>query len=294
MIGQRESHCPGARPCIGARFSPLWVAEVGIMEREDKVVWITGASSGIGAALAVAYARRGARLVLSSRRREALEEVVRHNGLSPDRIALVPLDLGEPETLAAKAVTGLAAFGRVDVLINNGGVSQRSLARETRLEVDRRLMTVNYLGTVGLTKAVLPAMIERGYGRIVTVTSVVGKFGTPYRSSYAASKHALHGFFDSLRAELRGTGVGVTVLCPGFVRTDVSLNALTGDGTPQGTMDDAQAAGMSPERCAERMITAIEAGRREVLIGGREILAVHLNRLLPGLFARVIARAKVT
>lgn len=265
------------------------------MAFQGKVVWITGASSGIGAALAGAFARRGARLILSARRADALAEVeAASRAAGGGETALLPLDLADGESLGAKAGEALSRFGRIDLLVNSGGISQRSLAKDTGIEVDRRLMEVNYFGTVALTKAVLPHMLERRGGRIVVVTSLTGLFGTPLRSGYAASKHALHGFFDSLRAELAGTGVEVTLVCPGFVRTAISNNALTADGTAQGTLDRAQAEGMDPDDCAARILAGIESGRREVLVGGREVWGVHLSRWFPGLFARLIARARVT
>ncbi|HSK38276.1 MAG TPA: SDR family oxidoreductase [Arenibaculum sp.] len=260
----------------------------------DKVVWITGASSGIGAALARAFAARGARLVLSARRMAALEAVRAGCAGDPARIRLVPLDLADHAALPERARDALGQFGRIDILVNNGGISQRSLVKDTALEVDRRLIDVNYLGTVALTKAVLPHFLEQGRGHIVTVTSLVGIFGTPMRSGYSASKHALHGFFDSLRAELADTGIRVSLVCPGFIRTDVSINALTADGSAQGTLDRAQAEGMDPDACAVRILAGIAAGRREILVGGREVMGVHLARWFPGLFARLVSRARVT
>ena len=188
----------------------------------------------------------------------------------------------------------LARCGAVDVLVHNGGVSQRSLARDTSPEVDRRLMETNFLGPVALTKALLPSMLARRSGHVVVVSSLVGKIGTPLRSGYSASKHALHGFFDSLRAEVWREGIRVTIACPGFIRTEVSVNALTGDGSPQGTMDEAQAHGMAPADCAEAIVRAVERGKDEMLIGEKERWAVHLARFLPGLFHRLIRTAKVT
>lgn len=263
------------------------------MSWEGKVVWITGASAGIGEALARAFAARGARVVLSARRAERLE-AVRAGLPSPDEHLVLPLDLADPESLAAAAASAHARCGRIDVLVHNGGVSQRALARDTALAVDRRLMEVNYFGAVALTKAVLPAMLARRSGHVVVVSSLVGKIGTPLRSGYAASKHALHGFFDSLRAEVWREGIRVTVACPGFIRTEVSVNALTGDGAPQGSMDDAQAHGMASSACAAAIVRAVERGADEVLIGGKERWAVQLRRFFPGLFNRVIRTAKVT
>ncbi len=188
----------------------------------------------------------------------------------------------------------LAKTGGVDVMVHNAGVSQRSRAIETKISVDERIMRVNYLGPVALTKALLPSMVARRRGHFVVVSSLVGVFGTPLRSSYSASKHALHGFFESLRAEHFGDGLRVTVVCPGFVQTEVSRNALTGDGTPQGTMDAATGAGISAEQCARGLVDAAAREREEVYVGGRERFAAYLRRYAPAVFSYMIRRAKVT
>jgi dehydrogenase/reductase SDR family protein 7B len=263
------------------------------MDHTDKVVWITGASAGIGEALAHEYSRRGARLVLSARGAARLEEV-RSACADPGRHLVLPLDLSRPDSYGQACAEVIDRLGRVDILVNNGGVSQRALAADSGLEVDRRIMETNYFGTVGLTKALLPSMIERGSGHIVVVSSLVGKIGTPLRSSYAASKHALHGFFDSLRAETWRQGIRVTIVCPGFIHTNISVNALTGDGTPQGTMDRAQSKGMSASECATKIVRAVERNRAEVYIGGREVLGVYVKRFFPALFNRIIRKTRVT
>ena len=259
------------------------------MTFENKVVWITGASSGIGAALAQVLARRGARLVLSARREERLE-AVRAACAHAGRHTVLPLDLTDTERLPAVARRVLDRFGRVDVLVNNAGITQRAQVVETDLAVDRRIMEVNFFGTVALTKAVLPSMLERGSGHLVVVSSLVGKFGTPKRSAYAASKHALHGFFDALRAEVHDAGLRVTLICPGYVRTEISLHALTADGTPHGEMDPNQQRGLDPKVCAEKIARAVEAEKDEVYIAGKEKVAVYLKRFAPGLFKRLIRR----
>lgn len=263
------------------------------MSFDDRVVWVTGASSGIGAALAVELAARGAVLVLSSRREPALD-AVRRRCERPDDHFVLPLDLADPSGLEYAAERVLDRFGHVDVMVHNGGVSQRGLARDTELAVDRRLMEVDYFGAVALTKALLPSMRQRGAGRFVVVSSLVGKFGTPLRSGYSAAKHALHGFFESLAAEEHDSGLRVTMVCPGFIRTAVTFNALTADGSRQGTMDDAQQHGMAPEVCARRIADAVETGKREVYVAGKERFAVYVKRWFPGLFARIIRKAKVT
>jgi dehydrogenase/reductase SDR family member 7B len=263
------------------------------MSINNKVVWITGASSGIGEAIAYAFARKGAKLILSARSTQRLNEV-KDRCLSPEQHLVLPLDLTDTSTCANKVRIVLDAFGRIDMLINNGGISQRSFAFDTSLDTDRKIMETNFFGTVALTKSVLPSMIERGSGQIIVISSLAGKFGTPLRSTYCASKHALQGFFDSLRAELSFRGIKVLVVCPGFIRTNISINALCADGSCQGTMDKAQAGGMAPEVCAEKIIHAIEQGKDEVLIGGKEVLGAYLKRFVPGIFRWIIARAKVT
>lgn len=263
------------------------------MSMSDKVVWITGASSGIGEALACGLSSRGARLVLSGRNIERLTGV-RARCTASDSHLIMPLDLEHPTGFDDKAKTVLGHFGRIDCLINNGGVSQRSLAVETGMETVRRIMETNYFGTVALTMSVLPSMLESGSGHIVVISSLMGIFSTPLRSGYCASKHALHGFFDALRAEVSGRGVHVTIVCPGFINTKISVNALCADGSCHGVMDEAQASGMAPSVCAEKIIAAMEAGKDEVLVGGREIAGVYLKRFVPSLFNRIIARSKVT
>ena len=250
-------------------------------------VWITGASSGIGEALSYDLSRRGARLILSSRREEALH-AVRERCARPDEHRVVPLDLADPNSIQAAADDVLSTTNAVDVLVNNGGISQRSTARETDMAVVRKVMEVNFFGTVGLTQAVLPTMLGRQRGHIVITSSIVGKFGTPMRSTYAASKHALHGYFDSLRAETHDDGLRVTLVCPGFVATDVGANAVTSDGTPLGETRQIEPKGIPAEDCARAIAEAIHENKAEVIIGGWETLGVYAKRISPALFRRVI------
>jgi dehydrogenase/reductase SDR family member 7B len=177
--------------------------------------------------------------------------------------------------------------------VHNAGVGQRSPAADTELHVTRRILDVNFLGPVALTRAVLPSMRARQNGHLVVVSSVLGTFGAKRRSSYAASKHALHGYFDSLRAELADEGIRVTLICPGYIRTPISEQALTADGTPHGRADPGQAGGMDPARCAARMVRAIEREQREVVIGGWETAGVWLKRWCPSLLARILRRMRM-
>lgn len=262
------------------------------MEWQRETVWVVGASSGIGEALAHELAGRGARLILSARRGDRLQEVA--GALAGSDHRLIPLDLIDTASVERKVERLIAAGAPPTMVVLNAGISQRSMARDTELAVDRKLMETNFFGSIALTKALLPHFRRVGAGRFVVVTSLVGRIGTPMRSGYAASKHALHGFFESLRAEEYEHGIRVSLICPGFIRTELPLKALRGDGSPQGRMDRGQARGMAPEVCAEHIADAVERGRAEVMIGGKERFAVLLFRLVPGIFRRVLRRARVT
>jgi short-subunit dehydrogenase len=261
---------------------------------KNKVIWLTGASSGIGEALAYELADKGAKLILSARRKEELERV-KSNCRESVRgdIRVLPLDLSQPESLEAATQRAIHLFGHVDILINNGGISQRSLVQESTMDVYRRLMEVNFFGAVALTKYILPHFVSRKQGHIATLSSVAGKYGTPYRSGYAASKHALHGFFDSVRAEHFKDNVTVTMLCPGVINTPITMSALTGDGTPMNKMDEWQTKGKPVKWCAERIVNAIENKKEEAYIGGKEILLIYIKRFLPFLYYRIIRNVKV-
>ena len=264
------------------------------MDLKDKIVWITGASSGIGAAMAVEYARLGAILIISSRNTDELHKVRSSCG-SPENIQILKLDLAKPSEFKKIVKEAVSFYGHIDVLINNAGISQRSLAADTSLEVDRKIFDVNYFGTIALTKELIPYFKEKKQGHFVVITSVVGKIGTPLRSSYSASKHALHGFFDSLRAELYEDHIKVSLICPGFVNTNVSINALTGQGEQQGTKDKATANGLDPDFFAKKAIKSIYKEKQEVVIGGfLEVLAVYVKRFFPVLLSRMVRKVKVT
>lgn len=255
------------------------------MTLSDRLVWITGASSGIGEALAYTMSRRGANLVLSSRREEALKDV-RQRCHQPANHVVQTLDLADPDSIQDAADTVQTEVGAVDVLVNNGGISQRASAADTDMHVVRRIMEVNFFGAVELSKAVLPGMQKRGRGHIAVVSSVVGKFGSPMRSSYAASKHALNGWYDSLRAEVHDDGIGVTLVCPGFVRTSVKSNALDAAGNALGP--DVEEQGIPPSDCATAIADAIEQNRAEIYPGGWETVGVYIKRFFPSLFRRII------
>lgn len=264
-----------------------------MIDYKNKTVWITGASSGIGRALAIEFSAMEANLILSARNNEKLLETQKLCA-NQNNIKILPLDLEDYENVGKEAETALSFFGSIDVLINNGGISQRSLAIETPISVDKKIIDVNYFGTVALTKAILPHMVNKKSGQIAVTSSVVGKYGSPVRTSYAASKHAVHGFFDSLRAEIHDFNIGVTIVCPGPINTNISENAITSSGKSQNKKDEAIAGGISPEILAKKYIKGLRKNKQEVWIGKKEVLAIYIKRFFPTLFSRIIRNVKVT
>lgn len=259
----------------------------------DKVVWITGASSGIGEEMAKQVAKQGACVVLSSRNLAALEQV-KESLDNASRHLCLPLDLEHADNFKELAQLIVDRYGRIDILINNGGLSQRSTVAESRLEIDRKIMEINYFGNIALTKAVLPFMIRQKSGHIVVISSIAGKFGFFLRSAYSASKHALFGFYESLLLEEEANGISVSMICPGKINTNISLNALNKHGESHGVMDHNQSEGMSAEVCAKKIVRAVSKKKVEVLIGNKEILAVFIKRFFPGLFWKIIKRQHAT
>lgn len=258
----------------------------------DQRIWITGASSGIGEALAYELNSGGNILILSARNTNRLKEV-RANCRYPDTVYIEPLDLADLDRMPEHVSNVLHMCGKIDILINNAGLSQRSLIVDTQMSVYKELIHINYLGTVALTKALLPHFIENKEGHFVTVTSLMGRFGSPLRSGYCGAKHGLHGFFDVLRMEHQSDHIHVTLVCPGFVQTAVALNALTADGTPQQKNDLATDNGMPVAIFAGKMIRAVAQKKFEVYIGKKEIMGIYLKRIFPKILHRVVLRSNV-
>ena len=260
------------------------------MDPKGKTAWITGASSGIGKALAIELAGAGAAVLLSARRLDKLEETAEECRRRGAKVWILPLDLSRVDALAEFAREAETKLGAIDILVNAGGVGQRGGGLDTNLATARKIMEVDFWGATELTRAVMPGMLARGSGQIVVVTGVLGKFGAPKRSFYCAAKHALHGWYDALREETFGRGVEITLLVPGWVLTEISEQALEADGSRHGVTDPGQIKGISPEECARRSLQAIIKGTPEQLIGGRECGGVYLNRLWPGLFKRLLRK----
>jgi short-subunit dehydrogenase len=257
-----------------------------------KVVWVTGASSGIGEALVHQLAKLNARIILSARNADALNKVAFTAGLKPENYLVIPFDLADSSRVKEYAQLAIDKFSRIDFLINNGGVSQRSEALQTTEEVERNLMEVNYFGHVALTKAVMKHMVYSGGGHITVVSSIAGKFGFFLRSSYSAAKHALHGYFESLRLENEKNNIRVLMVCPGKISTEISVKAARGDGSSNGAMDPSHINAVKPAECAGEILKAIQKNKLEVFIGGKELWALRFKRFFPSLFYVIIRRQK--
>jgi short-subunit dehydrogenase len=261
---------------------------------DNKVIWITGASSGIGEALAYTFAKHKVKLVLSARRVAELDRVKAACSLSDNDVLVLPLDVAEHGSFESAAKEVIAHFGQIDILVNNAGLSHWSKIRDTSMDVIKTILNVNFFGAAGLTKAVLPYMLEKREGNIVVISSILGKMVTPKQAAYNASKHALMGFFDTLRAETSGDGIKVLLVCPGFVRTNVAKNSLDRDGKQINKDNNLIAAGLDPMYVSEQVLSAIESDKEEVIIAGiKEKFAILVKRFAPGLFSKFISNSKL-
>jgi dehydrogenase/reductase SDR family member 7B len=259
---------------------------------KGKVIWITGASSGIGEALVYEFSQRGARLIISSNDLPGLERVKSSCGNQSDMVNCIPFDLSDIKGIEKLIQQQINTFGKIDYLLNIGGISQRSRIEETPLWLDRKIFEINFFGTIGFTKAVLPYMIRQKSGHILATSSISGRFGFPLRSAYSASKQALHGFFETLYLENKSNNIKVSVIIPGRVRTQISMHALDSRGKEHGKMDEGQANGLTPEKAAKIIIRGIIRDKREILVGRGELALLYIRRICPWLFFRIADKVK--
>ena len=258
---------------------------------KNKTVWITGASSGIGEALAYQFSKEGAKLVLSARRESELQRVAKATGLSEKDLLVLPMDMLKFEHFPEKVKTVVEHFGQIDFVVQNAGISQRSYVKDTKFQVYRDLFELDFFSVVAFTQALLPHFTERKSGHFVVISSIAGKIGVPLRGGYGAAKHAIIAFFDSLRAEVWQDNIRVTTICPGYILTQISVNALDATGNKHGKMDDNQAKGMTAEVFAMKALKAIKNNKKEVYIGGfYEVFGVYLKRFLPSLVYRMVRK----
>lgn len=255
-----------------------------------KTIWITGASSGIGEALALFWAGENTLLILSGRNLDRLEAVASKCRQCGSNVILSVFDLTQENEVILAVSEVILKIGKIDILVNNGGVGQRSLAIDTTEQIARKLFETNFWGHVILTRHVLPFMIAKGGGTIVVMSSLSGLFGFPQRSFYCASKHALHGYFETLRLEHQNDNIHVTLVCPGRIKTNISLHAITASGETHGQMDPGQLNGVSPEYLAKKIDRAVKKNKKLILVGGKEILMAYFKRFWPWLFYRIAAR----
>ena len=256
-------------------------------------VWITGASSGIGEACACRYASEGARLVLTSSSADRLEKVAaRCRDLGAPAVTVLPYDFSVTDGIDALVENAWNAYCGIDIVMLNAGISQRTNVEDTSMDMVRKIMEINYFAPVAIAKALLPKMISAGGGKIAVTTSIAGRFGFPLRCGYSSSKFALYGFFETLQAEYHDAGIKVTMVCPGRVNTNISRYALDKGGKPHGILDPGQADGMSSEKAARIITRAVAKGKREVLVGRKELLMVYIKRFFPGLCAVLSRKIK--
>ncbi len=256
-------------------------------------MWITGASSGIGEELARQLDRSGAQLILSARNVEKLNEL-KESLNHKEQHLVVQVDLADTSNVGLLAQQIESHYGRIDLLINNGGISQRATAFDTTMDVNRQIMEVNFFGNIAMAKAVLPIFRQQKSGQILVISSIAGKFGFHLRSAYSASKHALFGYYESLVMEESEYNLKVTVACPGKINTPISTNAMTAEGKAHGQMDHNQATGMPVDVCVDQLLNALVKNKHEVLIGNKELIAVKLKRFLPRLFWKIIPKQSAT
>ncbi|MEY3919013.1 MAG: hypothetical protein RLZZ132_1350 [Bacteroidota bacterium] len=261
------------------------------MKFHNKVVWITGASSGIGEALAYAFATEGALLVLSARREEELQRVAKACG----NAYVLPFDMLSVAEHADRVLDVINTYGRIDYLVLNAGVSQRSFVKDTSFDVYRRLFEVNFFSIVSLTQAVLPIFTAQKSGVFVPIASVAGRISTPRRAAYGATKHALIGFFDSVRAEVFNDGIRVTTILPGYIKTNISLHAMNEKGEAYGKMDPNQAKGLDPNITAQKILHAVLAEKNEFFVGGFfEGFGLFVKRFFPAIMPFMLRKIKNT
>ena len=260
---------------------------------KDLTIWITGASSGLGEALSIAFAKKGATIILSGRDKEKLEAVRKQCKKSKNH-SVIAFDITDAEQVKEAYRAAIAEGGKIDWLINNAGVSQRSLIMETNEDVERQIMELDYFAQTRLTRLVLPDMIAQGGGKVVMISSVAGLLGTQYRGAYGAAKAAIHMWANSLRAELHDQGIDVATIFPGFIQTNVSINALTGDGSAQGTMDVATKKGLTATAFAKKVVKALAKDEEYIVVAGaKETLAEKVNRLSPPKLYTLIRNSQV-
>ena len=262
--------------------------------QNNKTIWITGASSGIGEASAYQFAKEKANLILTATREDKLKEVQQKCISQGAQCKILPYDLSDLENIDELTDKAISAFGNIDIAFLNAGISQRSKTLDTSFTVDEKIMAVNFFAPVKITKRLLPKMIENGGGTIAVTSSISGKFGFPLRSAYASSKFAVYGFFETVHAEYYNDNIRVVMVCPGRIKTNISYNALEADGTKHAKMASGQLGGMSAQKAAIKNVRAKNNRKPEVLVGGKELVMVYIKRFFPALARKLVRKVSAT
>jgi dehydrogenase/reductase SDR family member 7B len=257
-----------------------------------KTFWVTGAASGMGRSVAVGLGAFSARVIISDRDANGLQQTAAEIETAGGTARIEVMDMTNTQQIFDTAKRVIADGEKITGLYQFAGISQRSLVTETPIENTRLIMEVNFFGVVALATAVLPHMIENGGGQLAGTSSLVGKFGFPYRSAYSASKHAIHGFFETVLAENSKHNIKVSVLIPGRIQTNISKFAIDKEGREHGKMDPGQANGITSEKAAKIILNGLKREKKEILVGSTELLMVHIRRFLPWLYYRLAARIK--
>ncbi len=264
-----------------------------MLNLNNKIIWITGASSGIGEASAYEFANNKTKLILTARNKTKLNDIkqkcLKLGAISCDILEYDLADIENIDNLVQKAIS---FNGKIDFLFNNAGISQRALAGDSLFEVDKKIMDVNFFAPIKIAKLLIPHFIENNTGTFIVTTSITGRFGFPLRSAYSASKHALYGYFETIQAEYFQKNIKVLIVCPGRVNTNISYYALEKDGTQHSKLDAGQAGGISSQKAAKKIIKAVKKQKTEITVGGKELLMLYIKRFLPALSKKLIRKIK--
>jgi short-subunit dehydrogenase len=262
------------------------------MNFAGKTFWITGAASGMGQALSIALSKHKVRLIISDKDAKGLEKTALDIKKNHSTVRIEQLDMSDTESILNTAKKVIDDGENIYGLYQFAGISQRSLVVETPLENDRKIMEINFFGVIALTKAILPVMIENGGGQLAVASSLVGKFGFPYRSAYSASKHALHGFFETLLAENYKKNIKVSMIIGGRIKTNISKFAIDKNGKEHGKLDDGQANGISPERAAQQIMKGLKKEKNEIPVGDNELIMLKIKRFFPAIHYKLARTIK--
>jgi dehydrogenase/reductase SDR family protein 7B len=257
------------------------------MHFKDKIFWITGASSGIGKELAIQLAKKGGKLILTSSNLDSLKLVQEELNTYSDSVNLLPFDLLSLEKIPNLVQAAMAVHGSIDFVIQSAGISQRSLAENTDLQVYKKIMDLNYFAPVAITQEIMPFFKSKNSGGMIVISSIAGLIGFPLRSGYAASKHAIKAYIETLQSENYESKIYISSVFPGRINTNISRNALLGNGEKSGKQDANNKVGMDVAKCASLILKGIEKRKRNIIIGFPERFLLWVWWFIPSLYYKI-------